>query len=1306
MPTSVFDPTAPLIRGINLIEASAGTGKTYQISNLVLRLVADEAVAIDQVMVVTFTKAATAELRERIRSRLEQARDLLAEPDGETDDPVLQALLGEDEADRARRLARIDDACEDFDTASISTIHGFCETVLQEHAFEANSDPTAQLIQSTGALVMEIVDDYLSQRRYAATPLELAFLGRGGRAKIQPSRLVQIAKAVGSNDEPVRCAGQPADSLAQNLVAAAQWWRGPGQTAFIEAVDRAAQHDQFSKPGTWKQTKKGATPKKLQERMATLDAWAEQVTEINSDHVYRLQSVKLLIDFEKSWAGGEAHRDLGLPEWEIIRSAAEEAAEYETSRFVQFVRQEFRSRLRRRNERTFDDLLEKVALAIERAPAGDLAAALRRRHAAVLIDEFQDTDSRQWTIFNRIFGDARDGEGRASHWLYLIGDPKQAIYSFRGADVHVYLAAREVAAAGDNERTLGDNYRSDGRLIHAFNTLFRDHEGVFAQPGALHYLPVGFTHEWSERFSGHQQDPALTLRLVDNRVDPGGQPTAIAHKKVGERLTAMVVADDIRRQLEATPLLTVEGHAIEPGDFAILVRTNRQAEVVADQLRAAGIPCVRAANGNVYQSDEASHLQDFLAAVDRPRDPALARRLARTPLGGWTGPALAEAFEGRGHEVEWSGWLDQIDGWSQELCSGGLARALSSILRTPSFIEHISRFDDVERRLTNYRHLTELLHATETEQRLGPAELLRWLRDRANEEDDAHDGAELRLESDEDAVQIVTIHGSKGLQYRFVYVPYLWCASSEPKDVLTYPTREGRVFDVRPRWDTSAKEVAGLERRREDLRLLYVALTRARHTVTAYWTAQFNKSAGGKGLLDASLTEVLFGGNDAGLDRRAFAKQQVEEALADDAGPLNALQDALDTLVEASRAPEHDDLPTIGYTVAMPPARQRWRSAVESGGLAGGRSFPPRGLEQYWRRFSYSSLTHQLHGAAERPEDVALEALAEIVRDGRDFDDGEGRTGPPGPPSSTAPTDEQTGETQEVPLAAFPGGPEPGSFVHKVLEEVDFATLKERDGQQRDLGDLLRGVGPRYGVTRGDQLTLLEAALPGILAQPLGAAAGDIALQDLSTSDRLDELEFDLALRGGDRHVPQRDQPVWWSAWRDLLCSARPAGSDVPPAYLKEIADEHFRLPPMAGFLTGSIDLVYRVAGDGGGRWFVCDYKTNKLRNQHPDERGRRPVTAAHYALPWLQYEMARHHYFLQYHLYTLVLHRYLQQRLPGYDYDRNMGGAVYLFVRGMSGVAAPGHGVFFDRPPREVIEGMDALFSAQPMPRPARGSS
>ena len=789
-----------------------------------------------------------------------------------------------------------------------------------------------------------------------------------------------------------------------------------------------------------------------------------------------------------------------------------------------------------------------------------------------MIDEFQDTDGGQWTIFNRVFGEARDEDGEPTHWLYLIGDPKQAIYSFRGADLNVYLAARRVALEQGHETTLDRNFRSDGRLVHALNALFRDHEGVFAQPGALRYQPVGHALDWSDRYSGHANEAALTVRVVDAGSDSPRGTGPLRLKTPAEELTAKIVADDIRRQLEASPRKQIEGRDLEPGDFAVLVRAHHQAERVERCLRQLGVPCVRSANGNVFRSDEAAHLQDFLLAVDNPRDPVRARALARTPLGGWSGAAIAAAFEGRGEEEEWARWLGRIDGWSQQTRRGGFARAFSQVLRAPDFIERITRFADAERRLTNYRHLVELVHAAETEQRLGPAALHRWLRDQAESDGERNRAAELRLESDADAVQIVTVHSAKGLQYPRVYLPYLWSSSSDQDHLLTYPGDGERVIDLRPHPGQAAKDAAARELRREDLRLLYVAMTRARHTVTAYWTAQYTSRS--KKILKAPLTEVLFGGNPEGRDRREFAQAQVSEALESEAPPFEALAEPLNELVEAGRA---GDDQTIACEHADAPASERWQADLPARELAPARHFPQRGLEPHWRRLSYSSLTafqHAPHPVAQRtdpgitdirPDDVPL---GELVRDGRDFTDGSGAGAAATIPGATAPRDETTGSTREVPLAPFPAGPEPGTFVHRVLELIDFATTAEMQGRRRELGALLRDLGPRYGVTRGDHLALLEAALPGILAQPLGDTAGGVALREISPADRLDELAFDLALRGGDAYDPERDEPARWREWRDILCSERPPGSGVPESYLAQLRDDTFSLNETSNIKT------------------------------------------------------------------------------------------------------------------------------------------
>ena len=843
---------------------------------------------------------------------------------------------------------------------------------------------------------------------------------------------------------------------------------------------------------------------------------------------------------------------------------------------------------------------------------------MRRRYAVVLVDEFQDTDPIQWEILRRAFG----AGGVA---LVLIGDPKQAIYAFRGADVYSYLAAAE--AAGDRP-TLKINYRSDQGLIDAYDAVFGG--AKLGHPGIVYGRVRASLDHQTSRLSGAPDGAPLRVRVVD-RSDPmiGTTPKGYLRAPSARAFVARDLAADLVSVLGSDA--RVEGERVRPGHVAVLVRTNRQALEVRDALDDVGIPAVINGAGSVFATPAAREWLRLLEALERPASPVRARSATMTSFLGWSAEQVGAASDD-----DWEGIHRRLHAWAAVLRRRGLAALTETITLVERLPERVLRVVDGERRLTDLRHVAQLLHGVAAAETLGPAALAVWLRERVAEaEREGDEERSRRLESDAQAVQVLTIHRSKGLEFPIVYAPYLWEASwidDTPCPIVYHDPDAGlvRTIDVGlvgPGYDRH-KELHVAEQRGEDLRLAYVALTRARHQAVIWWAASWN----GK---DSALSRLLFARDGEGNVEPDGLRPPSDEAALTRFRELAAAAPGCVSVELTSR---------LGLPIAWSEA------ALEPAELRAARFDRP--LDRDWRRTSYSDITAETHEAR-----VASEPEEPVVADEPDEDE---------PRPAAAPGADAALLAVPALLAAGPGGTAFGTFVHSVFEATDFAAP--------DLdAELARAVAAVLARRPVDiDRASVTAGLRAAIETPLGPLVGDRRLRDFTRADRLDELTFELPLAGGD-------DPMGHVTPAAIAAVLRAHG-DPLAGYAERLDDPSLRAS-VRGYLTGSIDLVVRV----GEAFAIADYKTNWLAA--PGEE----LTAWHHRPSALAAEMAHSHYHLQALLYTAALHRYLRWRLPGYDPGRHLAGVLYLFVRGMTGPDTPlvggtPCGVFPWRPQPELV--------------------
>jgi exodeoxyribonuclease V beta subunit len=1048
----------PLEKGFTVIEASAGTGKTTTIAAIVLRLLVEQGIPIEQILVTTYTELATAELRGRIRDTIADAltREHL---------PFVHEIIKK-VTDRKQFERRLKLALQSFDEAPIFTIHGFCARVLADRAFESGVLFETELVTDQSRFVHEVVDDFWRAHFYSDDSIMAGVV----RERLVPARLVELLVQLTNN--PTLRVSPPSENRA-------------------------------------------ALEKKITE-LCRAGGNPEEITELAERFIVSLQS-----------------------------------------EFCEWARQELRRRKTDRRVQSFDDMLTRLDEALRGERGNQLRKSLRERFTVALVDEFQDTDPVQYSIFSQIYG----GSDRS---VFFIGDPKQAIYGFRGADVFTYLEAAKVA---NRRYTLERNWRSEAKLLHGVNAIFRRRDNPFVIED-IDLSPV--------TASGKADAEPLTL---GGRRD---QPLRfwIASTDDKARVEEAVAA-------EIASLLAGETkigeRKIEPRDIAVLVNNNTQPGWVQRALADYRIPSVVYSAASVLKSGEALELSRVLMAVSQPTHERIVRSALATEVFGLNASALENLSS---DEANWEATLNRFAHYHVLWRDQGFVQMMRALLIGEKVRSRLLRWRDGERRLTNVLHLIELLHAACVENRLGINGLIKWLARQISLGAELKDEHELRLESDEDAVRIVTIHKSKGLEYDITFSPF---ARKEPwsaaKELLKFHEDDKLVLDLEEL--PAHKQIRSHEELAEMVRQLYVGLTRAKHRSYLIWQERKAKSK--------SAPAWLF---SEGASADAFLEEKGE---SNTSGRVRAAFGESDVIAV-------EDLPEGGAKVFAPAPALRTSLAP--------RVFDKE-IDRSWRISSFSSLISGRTEEPEAPDYDSAEIGVEIA-------------------------EEPVLQTQGI--HAFPGGMRAGTCLHLILEELDFADLSQlRPLVARKLSD--------FHFENFDEPVC--DTLEKTLRLPLGEDG--FTLSQVSRPSRLSELEFIFPITA--------------------LTTAR-----LRKVFLMEelpLAIDRLQFAPANGFMKGFIDLVF----EHEGRFYFVDWKSNWLGTD-----------SASYAPENIATEMARHFYNLQLGIYAVALHRYLQRRLPDYEYEKNFGGAFYIFLRGID-PSKRNNGIFSTRPPRKFVEQLDEIF-------------
>ena len=1135
-----FDLLASPITGRILVEASAGTGKTYTIAALVVRLIIEQRLEIEQILVVTFTEAATAELRDRIRRRLVEAVEHFTSPG--SDDflaPLRQRTT--DKVDARRRLQR---ALINFDQAAIHTIHGFCQRVLQDRAFEARALFDTELVTDLSSFEQQLADDFWRRRSTTFTATFADYLLGCNYGPDKLYRLQQRARRVERilPEAPAPDLAGAEKVCAAHLLHLAATWSAERAAILADYLSCA--------PGM---NKRNFPPEKIQ-------SWAQEL-----DRFFATTSLWGEEKAIEKYSAPKANKGNPSPSHPFFSACADFAAAREELQtlcragllalqrdFLLWREGEAQQRKAQLNIRTFDDLLGEVASAVQRSRGAGLLQALQATYRAILIDEFQDTDPVQYAIFGTLCPDR-------SRTLFLIGDPKQAIYSFRGADIFTYLAA---ARQVEHHFTLGVNFRSAPALVAAVSTLFaRDNPFLFSE---IPYPAVsGSERNRSVALveGGVDERPPLQLWFVDR---PDGK--AVSKEITTKRIVAGVAAEIVRLLNSGACLRTREGERpLTAGDIAVLVRSNRQAAAMQEQLLCCGVAAIRQGTESLFAAPEVELLLRTLAAIADPSDTALARGALASGLLDF---APADLLASVDDPAILETWLQRLRDYHELWARRGITALSGALFEKEGLGARTLARGDGERRLTNLRHAFEVLHCAESREGLGMAGLQAWF---SRQIADPPEGEEyqLRLETDERAVQVVTIHRSKGLEYPVCFVPFCWNgsrpASTFKNDPFTFhaATEAGRgelTLDLgSPAEEREIYRASNVrEGLAENLRLLYVALTRAQARVYLIW--------GGLAGAESSAPAWLLHGPEAvPFGAEVEATETLFKTL-DDA----AIRARLRALL-AGGSGELVDLSLFPQAESFTGAR--------SGGMELAPLPVPAAIASDWRLSSYSALVAGSHHLADgeawkATERVGAEGGVAAVEDG----------------VAAGPT-----------IHTFPRGADPGSALHDIFEVIDFATAEVEP-------KVIEKCLSAYAIDI-DWAPVVAAMIRNVLQAPLTPETPEFQLCRVTRRERCSEMGFFLPL----------------SALRaaGLAAVFQRHHKDLPdPRIVAMIAGLNFET--VSGMLRGFIDLVFTL----DSRYYLIDWKSNHLGSSsaaYTRERMAAEMLSSGYVLQYHLYCVALH---------------------------------------------------------------------------------
>lgn len=1189
MSSLLLDAFSLPLQGQRLIEASAGTGKTYTIGILYLRLLLGlggenafpRPLSVEEILVVTFTEAATNELRGRIRERIHKMRlACIRDGVGFEAEPEYLELLSQIPTKEHKEFAAswLLIAERQMDEAAIYTIHGFCQRMLVHNAFESGVLFEQTMIQDEFPIQKQACADFWRRHFY---PLDYSMTKVVLSQWNSPEALLAEIKPFLQGDMPYIVNEQQNkesfEERHQRLVSLissvkSSWLEG---VAEFEKLISSSDVDKRSYSSRF------------------LPNWLDKMTHWAQEETQDYQLPKEIVRFsqttlhEKSKSGsGPEH--VAFVQIDTLLSQSLTIKDLIIPLAITEVRQTITHEKQSRGEMGFDDLLTRLDKALKHDGGQYLAEAINQRFPVVMIDEFQDTDPQQYRIFQRIYN------GVENSAVLFIGDPKQAIYAFRGADIFTYIEAKKQVSA---HYTLETNHRSSEQMVEAVNGIFGhcDNPFIFEQ---IPFNPVNFAPRNAGKTLLHngQNVKALTFWQIDveaiSVADYEQKMTSQCAAQISEWLQGGLQGNTYFEHSDGKHI------PVEASDITILVRSRREATLIRDALNQLGIPSVFQSNReSVFATQEARDLLWVLQAVLSPEK----ERILRSALAvGILGLSAKDIDDLNYDEKVWERLVDEFTRYAMIWHKRGVLPMLRVLMAERDIAETLLSTTEGERRLMDIMHIGELLQEMSL-QLEGEHTLVRWLTQQIAHPDHQSNTQQMRLESDKHLVQISTIHKSKGLEYKIVWLPF--ASNFLPQSKALYHDRE----DYGARLDLADSEenvaLADEERLAEDLRLLYVALTRA----------IYHCSVGIGPIIKGNRKKS--GETDLHLSALGYLIQKGE------AGDSKRLNDNLAELANSAIG-----VASINYAESKPLSLKQYDNKELSS------RHVTRFFDDRWRVTSYSGLSYN-SSHSESEQTISAEQLASSLAPTMDIE------------ASIDVVLPEIGEPILTPHQ-FPKGAAPGTFLHELMEEIDFS----QEVSAEWLTEKLQGSGFDTKWTQ-----MLQEWLRAIVQASL--AEDGLCLSVLESQDMLDEMQFYLPI----------DSLLSAQAIDQVTHRYDPLSAVCPPLNFEKVQ----------GILKGFIDLTFLWEG----KFYILDYKSNYLGDN-----------ASCYTQEAMAEAMIDHRYDLQYQLYSLALHRYLKQRLPNYSYDSHFGGVYYLFLRGVD-QAESKNGIFYYRPEPEFIDEFDQLF-------------
>ena len=1223
--TLKFSPNDyPLEPGLRLLEASAGTGKTFALAHLVLRLLTEGKHSINEILVVTFTEAAAAELKARISARIHAALIGLESSEevietNEFDEVLKDWIQTKVKGDRSRLhwASLLLEALENIDLADITTIHGFCNRTLRREAIDSNASISPILEEDNSELVFEVIHDYWQHQFLKLKPKDIKGLTDAG---------VTIEKLYGSllkidNDPSLVFQVNLSDvQISKPLANQFNHWVNTNWLDFISAWEQEGNDLEArlrSQAEHWRsqgiKDTKPFSPKPTKNRYEILDNWISINSQrfINSDGVEELSYDEirkqiLLGNYFHPSVICEVAEHVGdknntLTKSKLQRAIAElwdSPAEKVWLHALGWASSELADRRKRNGVISYGGLLK--ALDPDSLPSEQkenlhsngrsLLTKLQSKYRVALIDEFQDTDSIQWRLLHKAFGCS------PTHLLLMVGDPKQAIYKFRGGDLNVYKKARNKV---DQIHDLLENYRTTPPLMEGLNRLMSP--GLkYSNLKVASLTPCA--HKQELLFS-NDQNP-LQVLVVDQDTSGKAEDSKVLLSKSNlEEIIPTAITNEI---LE---ILANQTKQLQPSDICILVNRHDQADKVSSALAIAGLPSRLVTQGDVLASHAAQVLQRFLDCLASPGNSSKLRLVACSSLMQWN----IERLKTADNNGELDDLAKRFKYWTKNLPKLGLLGCLSDLLEA----HVIADLSERGRILIDLQQCAQLVQEAIHNQGLDATSAARWLRQqRLRPAGQVAKKREPQSDVEESAINVVTIHRSKGLEYRVVICPYLWQAppiSSGP--LWRFEGSNKWLIALNRKWG-KGKNLA-IEAQQASLqeaeRLTYVALTRAKDHLIIIW-ANGAKQEGNP------LTCFLFGPKALGCRQEELTTERLRSWITNN---------NIKATIKSAK--------TDGMSGNWHPPR-----AIGELGLG------PVPKEQpiiRWGRNSYSSLVNTK--SYSDPIDLSLK------EQGKDIDQQTTSSVLSSDSLTKSPYVERLWSDQG-PLGNFPRGAAAGDCLHRILEKINFrAPLHDQSNATHIDEELLRSG---FDINLRKQV---DEGLTRVLNTPLGGPLGNFKLNELTENRRVHELSFDLPIAQNGNQVGSLD-----IANAFLKDPKARFGS----TYATSLAALDFS---SRGFLTGSIDLIFADKKDlSEARWWLTDWKSNWI-GESDNKNGIETCGPIHYDEKSMEKVMLHHHYPLQAHIYLVALHRFLEWRLPNYNPNKHIGGYIYVFLRGLPGEKA-----------------------------------